>query len=220
MSQATHQALGEKYACVYNILTYQQSTLNLAKQIIVKEQSSEHGKPRIEIPHSLQRFPCLISVLLRSTLPEYQWDKLSRLRDKLKRWTNTDKTSVVTVTVGGNDVALAEIITHYILLCQLWSITPSDNNFCAHYKQAARDLMTDTSDKGLQAQLSYIYRDILAQADIYQTSVRQELNELVDDINQLIQSATTDANNRRGSMDIAYADVDVRFEGHRLLKTG
>lgn len=50
--------------------------------------------------------------------------------------------------------------------------------------------------------------------------MRQELNELVEDMNQLIQNAITDANNRRGSMDIAYADVDVRFEGHRLLKTG
>lgn len=78
----------------------------------------------------------------------------------------------MTVTVGGNYITFPDIITQYILLCQLWSITPSDNNFCAHYKQAARDLMTDTSDKGLQAQLSYIYRDILAQAYIYQVSLR------------------------------------------------
>ncbi|RAH53137.1 hypothetical protein BO85DRAFT_481454 [Aspergillus piperis CBS 112811] len=115
-------------------------------------------------------------------------------------------------------------------------------------KYAARDLMTDTRDKGLQAQLSNIYRDILGQADSNQislwialrfilnirysgvdtadpytaltTSVRQEVNELVEDIDKIIQNAIPDANNRRGSMDIAYADVDARFEGHRWCEAG
>ncbi|BCR99139.1 uncharacterized protein AKAW2_40822A [Aspergillus luchuensis] len=99
----------------------------------------------------------------------------------------------------------------------------------------------DTSDKGPQAQLSHIYCDLLAQAysnqcnrvnfkywglnptnpyTVLETSVRQELNELVEDLNRVIQNAIIDANNRRGSMDIAYADVDARFEGHRWCEGG
>lgn len=98
-------------------------------------------------------------------------DEISGLRDKLKRWTNIDRTSVVTVTVGGNDVGFADIIKHCILRWQPWSFAPWDNYFCARYKQAAWNLMTDRSDKGLQAQLSQIYRDILAQADSNQVSL-------------------------------------------------
>lgn len=49
---------------------------------------------------------------------------------------------------------------------------PSDNYFCARYKQAARDVMADTSDKGPQAQLAHIYCDLLAQADSNQVSLR------------------------------------------------
>ncbi|OJJ74121.1 hypothetical protein ASPBRDRAFT_52293 [Aspergillus brasiliensis CBS 101740] len=175
---------------------------------------------------------------------------------------NIDKTSVVTVTVtvGGNDVGFADIITHCILRRLPWSLTSSDNYYCARYKEAARDLMTDPSDKGLQAQLSQIYRDILAQADSNQhvylylvgypkfsnaqttycnrvnfkywgvnpadpyttlsMSVRQELNDLVEDMNQVIQNAITDANTRRRSTDIAYADVDAHLEGHRWCEDG
>ncbi|RAK85657.1 hypothetical protein BO79DRAFT_231314 [Aspergillus costaricaensis CBS 115574] len=164
---------------------------------------------------------------------------------------NTDKTRVVTVTVGGNYITFADILMQCILRWQPWSITPSYNYFCAHFKQAAQDLMTDTSDKGLQAQLSNIYRDIRGQADsnrislflfveqVYlyvvgypklfnaQTTYCNSVNIRywgVDTANPYTalttSNAITDANNRRESMNIAYADVDARFEGHRWCEGG
>ncbi|PKX91286.1 putative alpha-1,3-glucanase [Aspergillus novofumigatus IBT 16806] len=86
-------------------------------------------------------------------------DTIPGLNNKLAGWQESSAYNLGTVTIGGNDVGFSNIVKHCILR-YLNSPLGWDAFWCSYYKRAARNLMADTSKKGLQYLLGSIYSQI------------------------------------------------------------
>ncbi|CAM1501517.1 Fc.00g035010.m01.CDS01 [Cosmosporella sp. VM-42] len=110
-------------------------------------------------------------------------DTLEGLDGKIKSWTNTDRASIATLSIGGNDVGFSELVSNCI-------VTPFVNSgvrvTCSDAKKKAADYLSDTGDSGLRAKLKEAYLSILNKSGqeyfhLYVTGYAKFFNEATAD---------------------------------------
>lgn len=92
-------------------------------------------------------------------------DTVVGLNRQIEEWKNPENTDLATVTIGGNDLGFSDIVMNCILVPNPWHWASYYKKKCNDAKAKARQMLDDTSEKGIGSKLGDAYKSIVLKAD-------------------------------------------------------
>ncbi|KAJ6437406.1 histone H2b [Purpureocillium lavendulum] len=91
-------------------------------------------------------------------------DTLDGLAGQVDRWSNQDKATLGTLTIGGNDVGFSDLVANCVITPFTWRGGSATRAACLDVQAKARGYMHDSSDNGLRAKLKNAYLKVMDKA--------------------------------------------------------
>jgi hypothetical protein len=80
-------------------------------------------------------------------------DTIDGLNGQVGKWSNMDRATIGTLTIGGNDLGFSDLVYYCILTPNTWHSKQSDRQYCLDAEKKANDYMDDSSSNGLRNKL-------------------------------------------------------------------
>lgn len=98
-------------------------------------------------------------------------DTTDGLNSQIDAWTGADRVSVVTLTMGGNDLGFSDLVYYCVITPNTGHLGSTDRKSCEDAEAKAYAHLADTSANGLRAKLKSAYVRILAKTGRLDTHV-------------------------------------------------
>ncbi|CAG8901464.1 unnamed protein product [Penicillium egyptiacum] len=98
-------------------------------------------------------------------------DTTSGLEKQIEDWSSTGSANLATLTMGGNDLAFADIAWNCLLTPNTARWASTYRQWCIESEDKARKLMNDDGEDGLRHKLKTLYKSIIAKAYLPDTKL-------------------------------------------------